>query len=296
MIYTIQHRTTYSYERPVGFGRCVLRLVPATSSRQMLLDSEVRITPDVASDIVGIGAFGESTRIVIIDQPHDELVIEARSRVDVRAENAVPVDACPWEAVSVAAFGSNSLVPDSPANFLYPTRRTPTSAAITDYARASFGRDRSIADAATDLMTRIHADFTYDAEATTVSTPALTAFTARQGVCQDFAHIMIVALHGLGLPAAYVSGYLRTRPPPGQARLAGADATHAWVAVWCGATSGWIGFDPTNATLALNNHIVLAVGRDYSDVAPVDGIILSPGKQTIKVEVDVVPADELVTA
>lgn len=294
MIYAIQHRTTYSYEKPVGFGRCVLRLVPATSSRQTLLANEISILPDVASEAVATGAFGEVTRIVIIDQLHDRLVIEARSRVDVHAAGAVAVDAFPWEAVSIAAFGSNSLVADAPASFVYPTRRTPTSAAITDYARASFDPGRPIADAAAELMTRIHTDFTYDAEATTVSTPAMTAFAARRGVCQDFAHIMIVALHGLGLPAAYVSGYLRTRPPPGQPRLAGADATHAWVDLWCGPASGWIGFDPTNATLALDNHIVLAVGRDYSDIAPVDGIILGPGKQTIDVEVDVMPADELI--
>lgn len=292
MIYSIRHRTTYAYERPVGFARCVLRLVPAMSSRQTRLSSDVGITPRAASDLVAVGAFGEPTRTVIIDRLHDRLVIEARSRVDVHAEDAVAVDRRPWEAVSIDAFGSNTLAAEGPANFLYPTRRTPTSTAITDYARKSFAPGRPIAEATAELMDRIHADFTYDAEATTVSTPANTAFAARRGVCQDFAHIMIVALRGLGLPAAYVSGYLRTRPPPGQARLAGADATHAWVAVWCGMQSGWVGFDPTNAVLALGNHIVLAVGRDYSDVAPVDGIILSPGEQTITVEVDVVPDDE----
>ena len=141
-------------------------------------------------------------------------------------------------------------------------------------------------------MTRIFHDFTYDGDATDVGTPAAKAFEARRGVCQDFAHIMICGLRGLGLPGAYVSGYLRTRPPPGGARLEGADATHAWVSLWCGAESGWVGFDPTNAILVRNEHIVLATGRDYSDVAPIDGILLAPGGQTLKVEVDVVPDGE----
>ncbi len=141
-------------------------------------------------------------------------------------------------------------------------------------------------------MRRIRDEFTYDPEATTVSTPVLDAFTARHGVCQDFAQVMISGLKGLGLPAAYVSGYLRTIPPPGKPRLEGADATHAWVSLWCGEAAGWVGFDPTNDLLVQNDHIVLAVGRDYSDVAPIDGIILAPGDQTLKVEVDVIPQAE----
>jgi transglutaminase-like putative cysteine protease len=136
-------------------------------------------------------------------------------------------------------------------------------------------------------------DFTYDAEATDVSTAPGDAFQARHGVCQDFAHIMICGLRGLGLPARYVSGFLRTFPPPGRPRMEGADATHAWVCLWCGQDTGWIGFDPTNDVLAQDDHIVLATGRDYSDVAPIDGIILAPGKQTLDVEVDVVPESEL---
>ena len=191
------------------------------------------------------------------------------------------------------AFDTSTLGPEGPAAYLYPTRRTPNVAAISAYARASFPPGRPIMEAAADLMTRIRDDFTYDPEATDVSTPVLEAFEARHGVCQDFAHIMIVGLRGLGLPAAYVSGYLRTIPPPGQPRLQGADATHAWVSLWCGEGRGWIGFDPTNAILVENDHIILVMGRDYSDVAPIDGIILAPGIQTLTVEVDVVPEEEL---
>ena len=165
---------------------------------------------------------------------------------------------------------------------------------LTEYARASFSTGRPLVDAATDFMVRIHNDFTYDSKATNVRTHAIDAFKARRGVCQDFAHVMISGLKGLGLPAAYVSGYLRTTPPPGRPRLEGADATHAWVSLWCGEELGWVGLDPTNAMRVENDHIVLATGRDYSDVAPIDGIILAPGEQQLKVEVDVVPQDETV--
>jgi transglutaminase-like putative cysteine protease len=163
---------------------------------------------------------------------------------------------------------------------------------ITDYARASFSPFRPLVEAAADVMTRLHRDFAYDPKATTVSTPAAEAFAARRGVCQDFAHVMIAGLRGLGLPAAYVSGYLRTTPPPGKPRLQGADATHAWVRLWCGESLGWISFDPTNALVGGDDHVTLAIGRDYSDVSPIDGVTLAPGEQELKVEVDVVPEDD----
>lgn len=290
MIYGLRHRTTYTYEEPVTFARCVLRLTPQSSATQTVLRSTVAVTPRPSSSQEGTGPFGEKTLTVVIDRPHQELVIEGRSRVDVHVPPVPdPAASLAWEQLRGEAYENRALGPDGPASYLYPTRRTPVAPAITDYARQSFAAGRPIIEAAAELMTRMHADFVYDPEATTVSTPALEAFTARHGVCQDFAHIMISGLRGLGLPAAYVSGYLRTIPPPGRPRLEGADATHAWVSLWCGDEAGWIGFDPTNAILAENDHIVLAVGRDYSDVAPIDGIILAPGVQTLKVEVDVAP-------
>ena len=136
-------------------------------------------------------------------------------------------------------------------------------------------------------MHRINTEFKYDPKATVISTPLKEVFEKRHGVCQDFAHVMIAGLRGLGLPAAYVSGYLRTIPPPGKPRLQGADATHAWVSLWCGAELGWVDFDPTNDLLVANDHIVLAVGRDFSDVSPVDGIIVGSRKQKLGVAVDV---------
>ncbi|MBR7618674.1 transglutaminase family protein [Phenylobacterium sp. 20VBR1] len=295
MIYGLRHRTTYTYEAPVTFARCVLRLTPQSSSSQTVLRSNVSVTPRPSASHEGIGPFGEKTLTVVIDKPHHELIIEGRSRVDVHAPPLPDPGASPaWTQIRDQAYQSRALTPDGPATYLYPTRRTPITPPITDYARQSFAAGRPILEAAAELMTRIHGDFVYDPEATTVSTPAPEAFAARHGVCQDFAHIMIAGLRGLGLPAAYVSGYLRTTPPPGRPRLEGADATHAWVSLWCGA-DGWIGLDPTNALLVQNDHIVLAVGRDYSDVAPIDGIILAPGVQTLKVEVDVAPEAEPAT-
>jgi transglutaminase-like putative cysteine protease len=152
-----------------------------------------------------------------------------------------------------------------------------------------------VVEAAAELMTRIRDDFKYDPKATAVSTPLSDAFDKRGGVCQDFAHIMIAGLRGLGLPAVYVSGYIRTLPPPGKPRLVGADASHAWVSLWCGDMFGWLDFDPTNAVLAGNDHIVIARGRDYADVSPIDGVILASGNQELSVSVDVAPSQRHVS-
>ena len=294
MIYTIRHRTTYSYEAPVKLARCILRLTPPTTRTQTLLNSGITVTPAPTQMSQRIGAFSETTTTVVVDTPHKVLTIDARAMVEVHARSVGALSTDPtWETVRTQAFDSADLGTDGPASFLYPTARTPLTPAITDYARASFTRGRPVIDAAMDLMLRIYADFTYDKKATHVRTQPADAFEVKRGVCQDFAHVMLSGLRGLGLPGAYVSGYLRTSPPPGRPRLEGAGATHAWVALWCGQARGWIGFDPTNAVLAENDHIVLAVGRDYSDVAPIDGIILAPGQQTLKVEVDVIPQDEL---
>ena len=156
-------------------------------------------------------------------------------------------------------------------------------------AAESFAPGRPVLDAAVDLMRRIKADFVYEIGATTASTTPPMSFALRRGVCQDFAHIMISGMRGLGLPVAYVSGYLRTVRSPGEARLEGADAMHAWVLAWCGEEAGWRGLDPTNAIAAGDDHVVLAVGRDYADVAPIDGVIYAAGGQRLKVAVSVTP-------
>jgi transglutaminase-like putative cysteine protease len=292
LIYRLRHLTTYRYETPVTFARCVLRLSPRDGIDQTVLESHLSITPRPAHLREHVGPFGERVMTATVETPHRELKIDARSKVLVRREaQPEPLNGPTWETVRAQAAATTSLESGSPAHFLYPTARTPILAEITDYARQCFAPGRPMAEAAYALACQIRYDFDYDPKATEVSTPAIEAFEARHGVCQDFSHVMICALRGLGLPAAYVSGYLRTTPPPGRPRLEGADATHAWVAAWCGEGRGWIGFDPTNALVVAGDHIVLAVGRDYADVAPIDGVILGSGKQSLKVAVDVVPVE-----
>jgi transglutaminase-like putative cysteine protease len=293
VIYQVRHRTIYAYESEVSFARCVLRLTPRSSAIQTVLETSLTVSPEPTIAFDRLGPFGELTTTVVIETPHKALVIDAHARVDVHSPPGRLDFGAAWETVGAQALRTSDLGAEGPANFLYPSTRAPLAPAITEYARASFTPGRGVVDAATELMGRMWRDFTYDGEATDVSTAPAEAFEARRGVCQDFAHIMICGLRGLGLPARYVSGFLRTYPPPGRPRLEGADATHAWVCLWCGEDTGWIGFDPTNDVLAQDDHIVLASGRDYADVAPIDGIILAPGKQTLEVEVDVIPEAEL---
>mgnify|MGYP003385652353 FL=1 len=293
MIYGLRHRTTYTYGDSVSFARSVLRLTPRSSVSQTVLESSIRVTPRPSLRQERTGPFGAEMVTVMVDKPHSTLVIDARSRIDVHTPAPPQASASlPWEMVRGRAFENREIGSDGPAAYLYPTNRTPLVPRITEYARESLAPGRPVVAAVSELMTRVYKDFRYDPGATEVSTPVWQAFDARHGVCQDFAQIMITGLRGLGVPTAYVSGYLRTIPPEGRPRLEGADATHAWISVWCGEETGWIGFDPTNDILAADDHIVLAIGRDYADVAPIDGVILATGAQTLKVEVDVVPEDD----
>lgn len=289
MIYRIRHVTTYSYEAPVATARCVLRLTPANGPGQERLASRVRIAPEARLSEETC-FFGATLTHAAIDAPHRALVIEATARVHVtRSVPALPDDDPTVASVRVAAAGSRARGADAPVHGLFASQAVPIADEITDWAAACLPEDGGVFAGAVALMTRIRETFAYAPGETDVATPTLAAFRARAGVCQDFAHVMIAGLRGLGLPARYVSGYLRTIPPEGAERLVGADATHAWVDVWCGADLGWIGFDPTNALLVGPDHIVLAFGRDYADVSPVDGVVVSSGGQSLTVSVDVAP-------
>jgi transglutaminase-like putative cysteine protease len=292
VIYSIRHRTTYTYDSTLSFARCVLKLTPRSGHGQTVLGADIQVTPKPTQWSARTGPFGEETIFLTVETPHDELVIESRCRVEVNPPVLSLGFGQAWEAVRAASFTARDIGVESPASFIYPTPRTPILADVTDFARPGFPPGGDIVAGADTLMRRIHDDFTYDPTATDVTTPIAEAFAAKRGVCQDYAHIMISALRGLGLPAAYVSGYLRTIPPAGKPRLEGADATHAWVLVWCGQALGWQGFDPTNAIRTGEDHITMAVGRDYGDVAPVDCIMLASGEANLKVEVDVIPDGE----
>jgi transglutaminase-like putative cysteine protease len=288
VIYDIRHVTTYSYESSVSFARCSLRLEPQSGNGQQLISHSVEIRPRPAERTARRDFFGTHTESILIETAHRNLRIDSRSRVSVLRHAPGRTAASPsWESVRDIAFEATSLGPSSPVGYVFASALVPVLGPLTAYASASFPQGAGILAGAADLMHRIRNDFRYDPKATVISTPLTEVFEKRHGVCQDFAHVMIAGLRGLGLPAAYVSGYLRTIPPAGQPRLQGADATHAWVSVWCGAELGWIGFDPTNDLLVENDHIILAVGRDFSDVSPVDGIIAGSRKQRLNVAVDV---------
>lgn len=292
MIYDIHHVTTYVYETPVSFARCSLRLRPRTDDEQHLISHDVEITPLPVERSERTDFFGIFTEGAIIETPHRTLRVDSRSRVEV-SRDALPRETISpdWEKVREAAFNSSNLSATSPVGYLFGSPLVPIHSPVTEYAAQSFRADGSIVLCVADLMRRINSDFSYDSKATEISTPLIEAFKKRRGVCQDFAHIMIAGLRGLGVPAAYVSGYLRTAPPPGRPRLQGADATHAWVSVWCGPEIGWSGFDPTNDLMIGGDHIVLASGRDYTDVSPIDGVIVGSRKQKLTVAVDVVPIE-----
>ena len=295
MIYSLRHLTTYRYARTVRFARCNLRLRPRDGEGQRVLESALHVAPEPTHRLERRDFFGLDTLTLTLDEPHREFAVEAVSRVVVERAAPPSESGLAWERVREAALALPSLGSDAPAHFQFPSQRVPLIPEVTDYARKSFSPGRGALGGAVELMHRIRDDFRFDAKATTVSTPLAEAFTLRAGVCQDFAHVMIAGLRGLGLPAAYVSGYLRTRPPPGRPRLRGADASHAWVALWCGpdvGEGGWIGLDPTNACIVHDDHIIVARARDYADVAPIDGIVASAGAQKLTVEVDVIPEDE----
>ena len=288
MIYDIRHVTTYGYESPVSFARCSLRLEPTSGDGQQLISHTVDIRPRPADRTVRRDFFGTHTESILIETPHRHLRIDSRSRVSVsRSAPGRATQGPAWENVRDVAFAATSLGPASPIGYVFASPLVPVQQPVTAYAGVSFPPRGGILAGGVDLMHRIRNQFKYDPKATVISTPLAEVFEKRRGVCQDFAHLMIAGLRGLGLPAAYVSGYLRTIPPPGQPRLQGADATHAWVSLWCGEQLGWIGFDPTNDLLVENDHIELAVGRDFSDVSPVDGIIVGSPKQKLGVAVDV---------
>ncbi len=289
MIYDIRHVTTYGYESAVSYARCSLRLEPRNGDGQELISHSVEIRPRPAERAARRDFFGTLTESVTIENPHRHLRIDSRSRVSVSRKSPGRTAPSPcWESVRDIAFEASSLGPSSPVGYVFASALVPVLSPVTAYAAASFPAGIGVLVGAVELMHRIRAEFRYDPKATVISTPLNEVFEKRHGVCQDFAHVMIAGLRGLGLPAAYVSGYLRTIPPAGKPRLQGADATHAWVSLWCGESLGWIGFDPTNDLLVENDHIVLGVGRDFSDVSPVDGIIVGSPKQKLNVAVDVI--------
>jgi transglutaminase-like putative cysteine protease len=292
MRYAIRHETRFVYEAPMHFARCNVRLRPISWPGQSVRHCELSALPVGHFTAVRSDPFLVNLDRLVVDHPVSDLTIVSEAIVVVDREIAFSEvgDLDPANLAQLAR-DSNDATSLSPAGFIYPSPLIPINAAITDWCALSLQPRMSGFDLGMALALRINREFNYRPGVTHVMTDPRDAFIRREGVCQDFAQIMIAGLRGMGLAAGYASGYLRTVPPEGEARLTGADATHAWAMLWCGPARGWIGFDPTNGIVMAGDHILVAMGRDYADVAPVDGIFVGAGDQALTVCVDVVPQD-----
>lgn len=290
--YKIKHQTHYRYSESVAICQNQLRMMPRaaahTLSRVECHHAEPVIVPE--PDIVEQhdDYFGNRVYTFAIESLHRELDVTINSEVTVYYD-AWPADAplANWEQIGDSIKNGTDDQWYSIQEYCYESPRIRRDQRFADYATESFTKGRSIVEATTELTNRINSDFKYDTTATDVNTPTEQAFQLKAGVCQDFAHIQLACLRSLGLPCKYVSGYLRTEPKEGQKRLVGADESHAWVRVYMGPQFGWIDYDPTNACRCDTNHIPFCVGRDYSDVSPMRGVVLGGGKTQLRVGVDV---------
>ena len=287
--YTVDHETRYAYRVPVAQSWQLAHLTPRELPWQHVVAHELSIDPATDERRDESDSFGNGVTHFAVHAPHPLLRVRMRAEVEIDERPRPNAgDVTSWEAVRDAVRA------DPAQDDLVPARMSEQSALVTwsesarAYAAPSFAAGRGWLDAVTSLMRRIHADFEFDAEATTVTTQVDEALELRRGVCQDFAHVMLACLRGQGLPGRYVSGYLLTDPPPGRARLLGADASHAWVAAYSPA-HGWVEFDPTNDHLADQRYITLAWGADFADVVPLRGVILGGRGQTMEVAVSVIP-------
>lgn len=292
MIYDLVLKIGYHYPSDVKDARHILRVRPRSERGQRLISGAVTISPEPDETKRELDFFGNALDHVLILPSHDALKVTMRARVEVRRPTpdlALTPTVAELRRAATAARKSDGA---GAMHFLGDSRIVRLSRPLADYAAETLKDDAPAGEAVLAFAKRIKVDFKYAPGATTVDTTVEEAFASREGVCQDFAHVMIAALRGVGIPAAYVSGFLRTTPPKGRPRLEGADAMHAWVDVWLGPEAGWWGFDPTNAMMALDDHVVVANGRDYGDVAPIDGVLITAGPQKTTHSVDVAPVAE----
>ena len=290
MLYDIKLTIDYEFQSPAAGSRQILHIMPLViEGRQRLIAGSIDVEPNPAMRQDRQDFFGNGLTELAFSEPHNDIIIDLKARVEVidGAEPTVPSPDLPGLFRMLNA--ETDLGPRSPLHFLADSPYARPDQAIARWAQAHVQPSLQVGDLVERLGLALHREMRFDAEATTVNTPASEAFASRHGVCQDFTHIMIIALRSLGIPSGYVSGYLRTLPPPGQERLEGADAMHAWVSAWCGPDAGWVEYDPTNAVFAGTDHIVVAYGRDYADLAPVRGAMRTAGGQRTNQSVDVAP-------
>ncbi|PWC34425.1 transglutaminase [Azospirillum sp. TSO35-2] len=303
MRYRVRHATEYDYGEDVPISHHLLHLTARPHPRQRIRRSQLTIDPVPAVRSQRIDYFGNTVTYVAVQEPHRGFSVVAESEVEVfDAPPLAPDDSRPWEQVrdSLRALSG----PDDGAEitqYCFDSALVVSSPELLDYARASFTAGRPVMAACIDLMNRINADFAFDPTATTIATPMAEVMRKRRGVCQDFAHIAAGCARAIGLPARYVSGYLRTLPPPGRPRLVGADVSHAWASIWCGNTGssvqsgipgGWLDICPTNACVVNRDFITVAWGRDYDDVSPARGVLVGGAGHGLTVSVDVEPLED----
>ena len=289
MLYRVSHRTTYKYVSSVSVGDHVACLKPRSFPQNRLLHNTLNIHPTPTVMTERTDYFGNTLCFFTVQQPHRELVVESNSEVVV--DPGTPASAAaslPWEDSTASLASDHSLEALAAYQFQFPSARIRLRPDFANYALVSFTPGRPMRDALLDLTGRVHRDFRFDSKVTNVRTPIEEVFEKRHGVCQDFAHIQIACLRSINVAARYVSGYLRTYPPPGRPRLIGADASHAWLSAFC-RQAGWLDMDPTNNVAPTDGHLTVAWGRDYSDVSPLRGLILGGGAHALKVEVDMDP-------
>ncbi len=290
--YRIEHETRYAYRAVVSTSQQVAYLRPRELPRQRAAWHDVAVEPAPAEWRRRVDYFGNTVDQFSVLGPHTELTVRGRSLVE-RADAPSPLEpelSPPWEEVRESLRFRKGATAGEPAQFAFASPYVALDPGLREFATVSFSPGRPLLAAAIDLMHRVHAEFRYDTEATTITTPVTRVLAERRGVCQDFAHLQISCLRALGLSARYVSGYLLTEPPPGRPRLVGADASHAWLAVHC-PRHGWVDLDPTNDLLPDRRHVTLAWGRDYGDVSPLRGVILGGGGHTLRVGVSVTPLE-----
>ncbi len=292
MLYDVGLTITYTYDRPAASGRHIIRLSPLELGReQRVIASDVSVVPAPAEWVPGVDFFGTRNVRVFFDAPHDEIAFRLQARIRREAKSAL-LDMSPKvSALSHEIDGWLGLEATAPHHFLGPSPRIPVDSVMAEWAGLASAGAGTTYEAVVAIGRALNEEMRFDANATEVDTTPREAFDARHGVCQDFTHVMIACLRGIGIPAGYVSGFLRTMPPPGQPRLEGADAMHAWVRAWCGREMGWVAYDPTNAMSEGEDHIIAGYGRDYSDVAPVRGVSRSSGGHETAQAVDVIPLD-----
>jgi transglutaminase-like putative cysteine protease len=289
MRYRVRHVTDYSYDLPVDLAAHMLLLTPRALPHQRVEQALLQADPLPARRSEAKDHFGNPTTRLFLDVAHARFTVAAESTVEVRFPDPPAFAATPaWEQVAAAARQGGGAAAEA-AEFAFDSPFAAAAPGPRDYALPSFPPGRPVLAGLRDLLARMARDFTFRAGVTTISTPVAEVLARRAGVCQDFAHLMIAALRGLGLPARYVSGYIRTRPPPGGMRRRGADQSHAWVGAWLGPALGWVDLDPTNDLIVRDEHIVLGWGRDFGDVSPLRGVILGGGEHGLRVGVDVDP-------